>query len=289
MTAKRELRHNLRWLRCVWVCVLLAPTRLLGVPECPSPRVITRDELIVAMRQHGNYDIVPTPNWGRFQTDVFLNLMHTALARDPQGGVILIPAEDWYQAYVEVARLAPDAIHQGTRLAREVGQMTLLDFRRNGVIRRWQGAQPVKLAANARVYWPDSVRRSKISYRDTLTDPKLQVTFHREITYRLLELDSMVFYDDMRGVYGRPTSGVLGFLFSVFGEGALVESRLAFARDDFLVVRARSKKILSKTVTVVVPPGGRGDNGVPPGRTDLSDLEQLLRQPIEVEYLPYRC
>ena len=273
----------------VWVCVLLAPTRLHGIQDCPSPRVIPRDELLQAMRQHGNYDIVPTPNWARFQTEVFLNLMHASLARDSRGGVILIPAEDWYQAYVEVARLTPGAIHEGTRLAREVGQMTLLDFRRDGVVRTWQSTQSLKLAANARIFWPDSVRRSKISYRDTLTDPKLQVTFHRVITYRLLELDSMVLYDDMRGVYGRPTSGVLGFLFSVFGEGELVESRLAFARDDFVVVRARSKKILSKTVTVVVHPKGRGDSGVPAGRADLSDLEQLLRQPIEVEYLPYRC
>jgi hypothetical protein len=120
----------------VWVCVLLAPTRLPGIQDCPSPRVIPRDELLQAMRQHGNYDIVPTPNWARFQTEVFLNLMHASLARDSRGGVILIPAEDWYQAYVEVARLTPGAIHEGTRLAREVGQTTLLDFRRDGVIRR---------------------------------------------------------------------------------------------------------------------------------------------------------
>ena len=52
---------------------------------------------------------------------------------------------------------------------------------------------------------------------------------------------------------------------------------------------AHAQSYPARTVTVVVPPGGRGDNGVPPGRTDLSDLEQLLRQPIEVEYLPYRC
>lgn len=295
MNASISLRWSTRlaacWLRFAWLGLLIVPADLRGAQDCPAPRVIPRDELLEAMRQHGDYNIVATPNWGRFQTEVFLNLMHTALARDSQGGVILIQAEDWYQAYVQVAELTPATIHQGTRLARDVGQAMQLDFRRGGVIQHLRSHLPVKLAANARIFWPDTGKsRSKFSYRDTLTEPRLQVTTHRLITYRLLEFDGMIWYDDIKGVYGRPTSGFLGFLFSVFGEGALVESRLAVAdHDNILVVRARSKKIFAKTVTAIVRPEGRGESGVLPNRPDLADLEQRLRQPIDVAYLPYRC
>lgn len=272
-----------------WVLSQLVPAMAQSSQACSTRRVIPLDELRHAMEQRrGNYEIVPTPNWGRFQTDVFLNLMHAELARDSQGGVILIQAEDWYQAYVAVAELDSGAIHPGTRLAREVGQTMLLDFRRGGVVRQLHGTPRLKLAANARIYWTGG--RSKFSYRDTLTDPRLQVTSHRLITYRLLEFaDSTIFYDEIQGVSGRPTTGFAAFLLSLIGEGALKESRMKVSRDDILVVRVRTKKIFSRSVTAIVHPEGRGEEGIPPGRTDLAEMEQQLLEPIEVEYLPYRC
>ena len=272
-----------------WILIQLVPATAQGEQACPAPRVISRAELLDAMeRRRGNYDIVPTPNWGRFQTDVFLNLIDAALARDSLGGVILISAEDWYQAYGRVANLKPEQLHVGQRLAHDVGQTMVLDFRRGGVVRHLGGNRQLRIAANARIYWNGGP--SKFSYRDTLTDPRLQVTSHRMITHRLLEFgDSTVIYDEIEGVSGRPTSGLLGFLFSVFGEGALKESRLAVGRDDILIVRARSKKIFSKSVTAIVIPEGRGDEGIPPGRPDLTRLEQRLLEPVEIEYLPYRC
>lgn len=273
----------------MWVLALLLPSTAHGTQACPEPREIPYDELRDAMeRRRGNYDMVPTPNWGRFQTDVFLNLMHAGLARDSLGGVILITGKDWFQAYVDVAKLKPEEAHVGQRLARDVGQNMLLDFRRGGVVRHLRGDRKLKLAANARISWKNGP--SKFSYRDTLTDPRLQVTSHRMITHRMLEFDDgMVYYDEIEGVSGRPTSGLLGFLFSVFGEGALKESRLAVGPGDTLVVRARSKKIFSKNVTAIVLPKGRGDEGIPRGSTKLAELEQRLLQPIDVEYLPYRC
>ena len=272
-----------------WLLVQLVPPTVLAGQACPEPRVITYHELRDAMgRRRGNYDQLPTPNWGRFQTDVYLNLMHDALARDSQGGVILITAEDWYQAYKDVAKLKPEEVHIGQQLAREVGQNMLLDFRRGGVVRHLDGGRKLRLAANARISWTGG--RSKYSYRDTLTEPRLQVTSHREITHRILEFDDgMVFYDEIRGVSGRPTSGFAALLLSLIGEGGLQESRLAVAGDDILVVRARAKKIFAMNVTAVVHPEGRGEEGIPPGRADLAALERLLLQPVEVKYLPVRC
>ena len=124
----------------------------------------------------------------------------------------------------------------------------------------------------------------------SVSEPRLQVTSHREITHRILEFDDgMVFYDEIRGVSGRPTSGFAALLLSLIGEGGLQESRLAVAGDDILVVRARAKKIFAMNVTAVVHPEGRGEEGIPPGRADLAELERLLLQPVEVKYLPVRC
>jgi hypothetical protein len=109
------------------------------------------------------------------------------------------------------------------------------------------------------------------------------------ITYRLLDFGDMVLYDDLKGVSGRPTSGILGALFALFGEGALVESRLAIAADDLQVVVARSRKVFTKTLTVTVQRDGRGEKGIPDGRPDLSDVERRLRQPLDIEYAPYTC
>lgn len=269
---------------------ILSTANVAVSQPCPVPREVSRDELVEAMRQHGNYDIVATTNWGRFQMEVFLRLMRSALARDPDGGILLIQAEDWYQGYLDVAGLTPETAPEGTRLSHEVGQMIWLDFRRDRVVRSVRRGPAPQLAANVRISWPPGPGvPDKYSYRDTLSVPQLKVTSHRVITFRLLAFGDTVLYDDIRGISGRPTSGLLGVLFSLFGEGALVESRMAIASDDLLVARARSKKVFSRTVTVTVLPDGRADNGIPAGRPDLAALEQRLRQPLDFEYMPYAC
>lgn len=256
---------------------------------CPT-RVVTRTELLAAMRQHGPYDIVATTNWGRFQTEVFLRLITWSRSQDPESGSIVIMAEDWYRAYLDVAGLTDSTAPEGTRLSHEVGQTILLDFPPHRVVRTIRRGPEPKLAANVRISWPAKPGvPDKYSYSDTLSVPHLKVTSHRLITYRLLDLGGMVLYDDIKGVSGRPTSGVLGALFAILGEGSLVESRMASGADDILVVRARSKKIFSRTVTVTVLPNGRGDEGIPPGRPDLAALEKRLREPLDYDYFPYTC
>jgi len=269
---------------------ILANPTAAALQTCPVPREVPRDELVAAMRQHGAYNIVATTNWGRFQMEVFLRLMRAALAQDSAGGILVISAEDWYQAYYDVARLTPETVPEGTRRSHEVGQMIHLDFRRGQVIRAIREGPTPDLAANVRISWP--VKRGlpeKYSYRDTLSVPQLKVTSHRLITFRLLAFGDTVFYDKMKGISGRPMSGILGAIFWFIGEGALMESSMAVASDGILVARARSKKVFSKTATVTVLPDGRGDNGILPDRPDLAAIEQRLQQAMEFEYFPYTC
>jgi hypothetical protein len=175
------------------------------------------------------------------------------------------------------------------RLARDVGQAILLDFRRNAVVRNIapELRPRLKLAANALLSWPDTGRLpGKFSYRDTVTEPHLQVTSRRVITYRLLELDSgLVVYDEVEGVYGRPTSGFWGTVLAAIGEAAVVESRLAPA-DRNLYTFTIGKKIVSLSVTATVHDDGRAVKGIGP---ELAHIERRLRQKIDVDYVSYGC
>ena len=107
------------------------------------------------------------------------------------------------------------------------------------------------------------------------------------ITYRLLEFGDIVVYDAIEGVSGKPTTGVLGLLFRLIGEGRVVRSRMAIADDGLQVSRADTRKgFLRRTTTVTVYPEGHTEEGVPEGRPDLTALEERLKVPLEIDYVP---
>ena len=70
----------------------------------------------------------------------------------------------------------------------------------------------------------------------------MRVTNERVISYRLMDFGEMTVFDDIKGLRGRPTSGVLGFLFQLIGEGRVVENRMAISDDGIQVARARARK-----------------------------------------------
>src|SRR3989304_2367044 len=74
-------------------------------------------------------------------------------------------------------------------------------------------------------------RPSFYSYDDTRASPNLRVTQKRLIRYRLLDYGDRIWYAEVEGLHGRPTSGVLGALFGLIGEARVLESRSAFAVD----------------------------------------------------------
>src|SRR5216117_1317411 len=122
-------RRGARMARLMAVALTIALAgRAAGAQTC-STTVVSRDELIAAMREEQGYNLVATTNWARFQTYVFLRLARAARARDSSGRKpILIRAEDWFWNYVAVAGLNPDSAPLGTRRAHDLGQDMQLDY-----------------------------------------------------------------------------------------------------------------------------------------------------------------
>lgn len=123
------------------------------------------------------------------------------------------------------------------------------------------------------------------SYQDTLSQPNLQVTNGRVITYRLIDFGDCFFFDKIEGLTGRPTTGVLGVLFKLLGEGRVVESGTAIAKDGLQVTRGTAKKMfMGVTTTVTIQPDGKSDKDVNPERADLVNLDKRLQEAFEIDY-----
>lgn len=146
----------------------------------------------------------------------------------------------------------------------------------------------LKRALAVRVAWPASTGKPSYSFEDLLARPTLQVTNHRQISYRLLAFEDRVMLDGIDGLTGRPNSGALGLLFKIIGEGAVQEYRMAVAADGVQVSRGRAKKaFISVESIVTVQPDGKAEKDTPKDRPDLAALEQKLAEPIEVKYKPF--
>ncbi len=257
------------------------------VPRSEVARVMQ-----IARRAYGEYDIIATTNWTRFQSVFFLELVRRAQQRAPAGGVLFIRPDDLFFEFLAVADLTekPDSAPQHRLLAYQYEQGIQLEYRPGGIVEAVEsGPQPI-LAVNVRVAWydrPDG--SSKYSLVDTLSVPKLKVTNHQVITYRLVDFGSMVAYDQIEGLSGRPLSGLLGALFKLIGEGSVKWSRFSFSEDGLQVVRAKAKKIFSKTATVTIYPDGRAEKDVPADRPDLAEIADRLERNMNVAYFRYQC
>ncbi len=207
------------------------------------------------------------------------------------GGVLFIPSEDLFWEFLSVAELAdPKKAPAHLLWALHLEQGTQLEYRPEGIVRLVKKSADPTLAINVRIAWPDRPDGTdKYGFTDTLSVPKLKVTNHQEITFRLLDFSEMVVYDEIHGTSGRPLSGVLGALFKVIGEGDIEYSRSAVVDDGLQVVRAQAKKVFSKTTTITVFPDGRAEKDVPIDRPDLMETEELLKRDLEIEYHPFTC
>ena len=252
----------------------------------PGARVVTRAEILAAMRGRQGYDLTATTNGARFQAEVVLALLRTTPPHE--GPFLFVDHRDWFSSYLERTGLVADKAPVFMRLAHEHGQDMEVDARPGQVIEKvTQGPSPL-LAANVRIGWP-SMRggRDRYSYDDTLAIPDLRVTNERILVYRLADYGDMIAYDDVEGLRGRPTEGFLGFLFEMIGEGSIQWSRMAIAPDGLQVSRARATKgpfRVESTITVF--PDGRVEKDLPAGRADLVPLEKRLLEPRTIRYRP---
>jgi hypothetical protein len=267
---------------------LVLPSPVPGADGPPSPRVVPAGRLLEAMGKVGAYELTATANGPRLQADVLLDLVREGEARDPDRRPLLVGHREWYEAFLARTGLAPSKAPLYVRRPYEVGQDMVVDFRREAVVEAvLQGPSP-RTAANVRIYWAKAPGKpDQYSYDDALSRPTLRVTQKRLIVYRLLDYGDRLWYAEISGLHGRPTSGPLGVLFDLIGEARVEESRSAFHADGTQVVRGRASKWgLEKTESVVVWPDGHADRGVPADRGDLRVLERRLQEPLAIRFRP---
>jgi hypothetical protein len=273
------------------VCALLVLSAQPNLQANDVARqVVSREELRAAMQRQTGYDPTATTNVARFQAEVLLHLARQARERDPDGPPLLIRHDDWFWAFLDANRLTLSQAPHYSLQAWNHQQDQLIDYNLKHVIKKVERGPSPQLAVNVKVSWPDSVGLpSKYSFEDTLATPKLNVTNHRVITYRLLDFGDMIVYDEIQGLTGRPTSGILGLLFRVIGEGEVSYSRITISDDGLQITRARAQKgpiVITETVTV--QPDGKTEKGLPSGRRDLQALEKKLKRPLRIRYVPIK-
>ena len=267
------------------LCFSLLPDQLVGVEG--DYNVLAQSEVLAAMRQHyGKYELTSTTN-GAWLADVVFSLARQARERDPDGPPLFIGHEEWFRSLLAVTGRTEDTVPEYARLNYRYEQNMEVDYRLDRVIREvLEGPRP-ELAVNVRIKWEDGPGRpDQYSYIDTLSTPNVRMTNRQVITYRLLDFGDWIVYDEIEGITARPESGVLALLFQLIGEGQMTHSRIAIAKDGIQVSRTRAEKAYMKVMTTVaIYPDGTVEMDVPDGRPDLLELERLLEQPMEIDYV----
>jgi hypothetical protein len=275
----------------VFGAFLAAPSPRPAPPASAAPPgwvVVSTERLLEAMREVRSYDLTATASGPRLQADVVLRLVHEAAGADAQQRPLFVGHREWFEAFLARTGLPPSQAPLYVRRPYEVGQDLVVDYREGAVVEAvLQGPRP-RRAANVRIFWDKGPGRpDRYSYDDTLSRPNLRVTQERLITYRLVDYEDRLWYADVSGLRGRPTTGALGVLFDIIGEARVEESRSVFLPDGYQVVRGRASKWgFDRTETVTVWPDGHADPGVPPGRPDLRAIEERLRQPLAIRFRP---
>lgn len=266
----------------------LALALVSGPALAEDARTVSREEILAAMRHCEGYTLTATANGARLQVEVLLQLIRLARAADPARRPLHVGHREWHAAFLERTGLEADQAPLYVRLPYQIGQDLVLDYRRERVIDEVKVGPAPRTVANVRISWPDTPGApKKFSYDDRLSDPNLRVTQKRVITYRLVDYGDRIWYADVHGLQGRPTTGGLGLFFKIIGEARMVETRSAVSADGFQVVRGHGRKLFVDRVgTVTVWPDGHARQGVPEGRPDLMALAVRLKEPLEIRFRP---
>lgn len=238
------------------------------------------------MAESRGFNLLATTNGGRLQAEVLLRLARRAMERDPTGPPILIRHQDWSAALLDVTATPADRAPRYAVLAFEHRQDVAVDYRPGWASEVVEGPAP-RLALDVTISWPDAPGVARqYSYDDTLSTPHLKVTNQRVIRYALLDFGDCIVFDEIEGLTGRPTSGALGLLFQLIGEGRVVQYRMAVAPSGVVVSRGTARKAFFEiAATVTVQPDGRSEKDVPPD-PELRALEQRLNRPLKIRYRP---
>lgn len=262
----------------------------LTAQACAEPDRVSREEILQAMSAHGAYSLTSTTTSARFGAEALLAIVRRRQREAPGSTPVLIRQSDWFAAHQETARVTYGEMSAAARAGFEHHQDILVDYGPDVVDRVLEGPVPI-MALDVTLFWPDSEGApSEVSYRDTLSVPRMDVYDNRVIRFKLLEYDHMLVFDQVTGISVRPM-GFLSALFAVLGKPDLKHTRIAVSADQWQVVRGQVKVFpgISKTGTATIEPGGRGHEGTPPDRADLRSLKERMSQSLKLRYGAPSC
>jgi hypothetical protein len=262
----------------------------LRAQTCPEPYRVSRAEILQAMSAHGAYSLTSTTTSMRFGAEALLAIVRRRQRESPESTQLFISQADWFAAHQKTAEATYAEMSAAARAGFEHHQDALVDYGPQVVERVMEGSAPI-MALDVTIFWPDSEGApAEFSYKDTLSVPKMDVYDSRVIRFNLLEYGSMLVFDRVTGISVRPV-GFLSAVFAVLGKPDLKQTRIAVSRDQWQVVRGRVKVFvgISKTGTATIEPGGRGHEGVPPGRPDLGALAEQMKRPLKLRYGEPSC
>jgi hypothetical protein len=253
----------------------------------PGARPVPRSAVAAAMLSERGYDLRVTTNQSRLQARVLLRLARESLREGPATAVLFIDHEDWFQAYLQATGLRAEQAPLSVGLSRLHQYDILEDARPGAVVARVEAGPAPTQALNVR--WRSRLGTPRYSYRDSQSRPELELSFEGTVSYRLLEWDGPVSFDEIEGVSGRPATGALSLLFRLIGQARAAWSRSLVSSDGWQVLMGQGRKgPFTRTGTVTVRPDGLVEQGLPPGRGDLVALERRLKELPAVTYRPWR-
>lgn len=273
------------WLLLCW---------LAGAVHAATPwddaKGVPREAIVEAIRaeQAKGYRLDAIANAVRLQTAVLLALADAARAADVQQRPLRIDHRDYRAAFMAVTGLAEDALPSFVRAAHAAAEDLLVDYRADEVYDAAASADRPRRALNVKTGWPEGPGApDRYSYVDRSIDPAIETTRLQVCTWRVLDFGDTIVIDELQGVSGRATSGLLGAIFALIGHAQARQTRYAFAPDGTQISRTTAKKGLTLTQTVTISPEGKVLTGLPPERPDLAEIEQRLAGlPMRVAYRP---
>ena len=274
------------------VGLLLVGLLLAATPSAAAEALERAEQAAIADVMRGErakgYDIKATANAMRMQVAVITELVREAQQRSGEHLPLLISHEEYFAAFLAATEVSEGQAPSFIRVAHQHGEDLIVEYRPGKVIRRVRRGPPPELAMTVCGGWRAATPPS-YSYEDTTSSPHVRSIHERVNSYRLLDFGTSVMHDEIEGIGGRATSGFLGALFNVLGDARAVRSRMTVAPDGTQLVVATARKGFSVTQDVTVRPDGHTEAGVPDGRPDLVALRKLLRQPVEIDYVPFEC
>jgi hypothetical protein len=284
--------------RIGWLATLVQSALMAGALDpnglraqaCPGPYQVSREDILQAMSTHGAYSLTSTTTSMRFAAEALLAIVRRRQRESPESTQLFISQDDWFAAHQQTAGATYSAMSAAARAGFEHHQDALVDYGPQVVDSVVEGPAPL-MSLDVMIFWPDSEGApAEFSYKDTLSDPRMDMYDSRVIRFKLLEYDSMLVFDRVTGISVRPV-GFLSAVFAVLGKPDLKQTRIAISRDQWQVIRGKVKVFagISKTGTATIEPGGRGHEGVPADRPDLRALAKQMQRPLELRYGEPSC